>query len=414
LKLVFFNRFFLPDASATSQMLSDLALDLARHGEEVHVVTSRVPGGEADEETIEGVTVHRVADAIAGPHGLARRALAYLGYYRGARRIARRIVSTGDVVVLKTDPPLLSAAIAPLAKERGARVVAWLQDLFPEVAQEYGLPAFRSPLGTALRRVRDRSLARSDAVVAISDAMGQRVTALGCVETDRLHVIHNWADGGAIVPIDGEANPLRTQWDLDGKFVVAYSGNLGRVHEFDTMLDAASRLREMHDVRFLVIGRGPRLAQVRARAQRESLSNVQFESPQERHALAYSLAVADVHLSILRPEFEGLVHPSKLYGILAAARPMIFIGSVTDETARIVREARCGLAIRSGDGRSLADAIIDLKADLRGRNAMGTNARCAFDAAYDMPIALAKWRSVLGLEGRIPSTAGRLHTLTTG
>ena len=397
MKVVFFNRFFLPDASATSQVLSDLALHLAASGHEVHVVTSRVPGGEAREEEIGAVSVHRVAHAIPGPHGLARRALAYAGYYRGARRIAKRMVTPGDVVVLKTDPPLLSAAIAPIAVERGARVITWLQDLFPEIAQEYGIVGMRGLLGATLRRARDRSLERSDAVVVISKGMADRVTSLGCVDRTRLHVIHNWADGRAIVPVEGAANRLRRDWGLDGKFVVAYSGNLGRVHEFDTMLGAAALLREQRDVQFIVIGRGPRLAGVQVRVRRDALANVRFEPAQERRALASSLGVADVHLSILRPEFEGLVHPSKLYGILAAGRPMIFIGSVTGETARILRETGSGVAIPTGDARALADAIVRMKDDARGRTAMGASARKAFEAAYDMPIALAKWREVLGV-----------------
>lgn len=397
MKLVFFNRFFFPDTSGTSQMLSDLALHLARGGEDVHVVTSRVPGAEAPEETIGGVTVHRVADAIPGPHGLARRSLAYLGYYLGARRLARKIIRPGDVVVLKTDPPLLSAAIVPIAKERDARVVVWLQDLFPEVAREYGLAGFRGPLGAGLQRARDRSLARSDAVVAIGDEMAKRVAALACVSGERLHVIHNWADGRAIVPVDPRANRVRSQWQLHDRFVVAYSGNLGRVHEFDTFIASATALRDRDDVRFLVIGRGPRLAQVRSQAGRQGLANMRFEPPQSRESLANILGAADVHLSILRPEFEGLVHPSKLYGILAAGRPTIFIGSVTGETARILRETGSGIAVATGDARALTDAIVRMRDDPRGRTAMGAKARQAFEAAYDMPIAFAKWEEVLGV-----------------
>jgi glycosyltransferase involved in cell wall biosynthesis len=399
MKLVFFNRFFLPDPSATSQMLSDLALHLAAAGEEVHVVTSRVPGGEAREEMIGGVCVHRVADAVAGPHGLARRALAYFDYYRGARAAARRIVQAGDVVIAKTDPPLLSAAVAAIAKRRDARVVAWMQDLFPEVAQAYGIPGFRGPLGAALRRIRDRSLERSDAVVAIGEDMAKRIESLGRVPAQRLHVIHNWADGRAIVPVETGANRLRREWGLAGKFVVGYSGNLGRVHEFDTLFDAAALLGDRDDVRFIVIGGGPRLAQARARAARGRLANVRFEPLLPRESLAQSLGAVDVHISILRPEFEGLVHPSKLYGILAAGRPTVFIGSVTGETARILRESRSGLAIATGDARRLADALLALKDDPQARAAMGECARRTFEAQYDMPIALAKWRSLVGVQG---------------
>ncbi len=395
MKIVFFNRFFPPDNSATAQILGDLASHLARRGRDVHVVTSRVAGERDDPGAAPGVTVHRVADALAGPHGLARRALAYLAYYRGARACAARLVAPGDVVVLMTDPPMLSAALAQPARARGAKVVVWLQDLFPEVARAYGIPGAGGPSGALLRRARDRSLAGADAVVAIGDAMAERVARQRCVEPRRLHVIHNWADGRAIRPVAPAANPLRRAWDLADRFVVEYSGNLGRVHEFDTLLGAARALAA-HDIRFLIVGRGPRLAQVRSCVERETLGNVRFEPLQERADLAQSLGVGDVHVSVLRPQFEGLVHPSKLYGILAAGRPTIFVGSVTGETGRILARTGAGIAVPTGDAAALAAAILRLRDDAALRQAMGERARAAFEADYDMPVALAKWEALLG------------------
>jgi glycosyltransferase involved in cell wall biosynthesis len=188
---------------------------------------------------------------------------------------------------------------------------------------------------------------------------------------------------------------LRREWQLGDEFVVEYSGNLGRVHEFETLLDAARRLRSEGDVRFLVVGRGPRLAEVQARVAAEGLPNFRFEPHQDRARLSESLGVGDVHISVLRPEFEGLVHPSKLYGIMAAGRPTIFVGRVTGETARILEEADAGLAVECGDGAALAAAILRLKGDFTGRTAMGARARRAFETRYDMPIALDRWRALL-------------------
>ena len=150
MKVLFFNRFFYPDTSATSQIVSDLAFHCARTGYDVHVVTSRVPGGDARLENVHGVTIHRVAKAITTPHGLLRRGIAYLRYYLGARRAVRELVAPGDIVVVKTDPPLASRAVGPLAHRLGARTVVWLQDLFPEVAHRYGVPGTGGFGGAAL------------------------------------------------------------------------------------------------------------------------------------------------------------------------------------------------------------------------------------------------------------------------
>ena len=395
MKLIFFNRFFYPDTSATSQILSDLAFHLAGSGREVHVVTTHAPGGAGGPESIRGVHVHRVTEASTESPSLVRKAFAYLRYYSGARRAAAVLISAGDTVVLKTDPPLLSRAVGGIAKRRGARVVIWLQDLFPEIAREYGIRGMGGGTGALVRKLRDDSLALADAVVAISDRMAEQVHALGCVARGRTAVIHNWADGAAIVPIVAAANPLRSEWHVDDAFVVGYSGNLGRVHEFDTLLQAAASLRGEPAIRFLVIGRGPRLSEVKQRAAREGLANVAFLPHQDRGTLAQSLSAPDVHISILRPEFEGLVQPSKLYGIMAAGRPTIFIGDPEGETAHILAKAGAGLSVATGDEKALVAAILGLRDQPEMRERMGRKAREAFEKMYDMPIALAQWERIL-------------------
>ncbi len=395
MKILFFNRFFFPDTSATSQIVSDLAFHLARLGHDVHAITSRVPGPEVSVEAAHGVTIHRVAEATTTPHGLLRRGLGYVGYYRGARRAARQLIAPGDIVVIKTDPPLASRAVGPLAHRLGARTVVWLQDLFPEVAHRYGVPGAGGLSGAALRRMRNDSLAIADRVVVIGDLMAAHLEREDCVPHDRVEVIHNWADGTAIVPVDPADNALRRTWDLGDKFVVGYSGNLGRVHEFDTLLAAAAKLKDDDGIVFLIIGRGPRLAEVQEKARREGLSNLRFEPHQERELMAQSLGAVDVHLSVLRPEFEGLVHPSKLYGIMAAGRPTIFIGDPRGETASILAATGSGTSVAMGDAEGLVAAIRALRGDTDERLRMGQRARQAFDQRFAMPIALGQWTTLL-------------------
>lgn len=394
MRIVFFNRFFHPDASATSQMLSDLAFHLADRAE-VHVVTSASRNESIAVEHTRGVTIHRVAQAVAGPHGLVRRAYAYGRYFLGARSALRRIVRPGDIVVAKTDPPLLSVAIGPLAKARGATLVVWLQDLFPEVAEQYGIPGMGGALGVRLRTLRDHSLSLADGVVAIGEKMAARVLNSGCVVPGRLRVIHNWADGKSLLPLHHRQNDLRARWGLEDKFVVAYSGNLGRVHEFDTLLGTASRMQNERGIVFLIVGTGPRLAYVRQRATAENLANVRFQPLQERDSLVQSLGVADVHVSILRPEFEGFVLPSKLYGIMAVGRPAIFVGDPDGETAEILQASAAGMSVAVGDQEALVHAILKLRDSPSERERLGQNARKAFEAKYEMGHAFGEWDSLL-------------------
>src|SRR5262249_29975552 len=148
-----------------------------------------------------------------------------------------------DIIIAKTDPPMLSVIVAPIARWRGARLVNWLQDLFPEAAEVIGLDGRRLPgfVYGALRRVRNWSLYCAAANVALGDRMAERLAMLG-VTPARISVIANWIDADRVKPIAPEDNSLRREWGLDDEFVVGYSGNLGRAHDYETMLDAIIRL----------------------------------------------------------------------------------------------------------------------------------------------------------------------------
>ena len=105
--------------------------------------------------------------------------------------------------------------------------------------------------------------------------------------------------------------------------------------------------------------------------------------------------MADVHLVTLRPELEGLVVPSKFYGIAAAGRPTLFIGDPEGEIGTVIRESGCGMAVRQGDVAGLAEAILTLRDNAAPREQMGRNARDVFEAKFDMPIAVERWRRLL-------------------
>jgi glycosyltransferase involved in cell wall biosynthesis len=399
MKVVFVNRFYAPDHSATSQMLTDLAIALAAGGADVQVITSRlryddVAASLAPHEVIDGVEVHRVWTSRFGRGNLAGRALDYLSFCVAAGAKLFRLVRSGNVVVAKTDPPLVSVVAGWVARMRGARLVNWLQDLHPDVAANLGMAPARGPGGVLLRWLRDGSLRHAAANVVLGARMRVRVTALG-VDPKTIAVIPNWADGALLRPVERGANPLRAEWGLGDNFVVGYSGNLGRVHEFGTVLDAAEALRSHADIVFLFIGDGAQKAALATAAQERGLSNILFRPYQPRAALGQSLGAADVHLVTLRPELEGLVVPSKFYGVAAVGRPAIFIGDPEGEIGSVVREAECGMRVKQGDGARLAQAIMTLRDDLALRERMGANARRVFEERYDKAIAVEEWRRLL-------------------
>lgn len=398
-RLFFVNRFFYPDHSATSQMLSDLAFALAADGYAVHVVTSRLRYDDPsaplpDRETIKGVEVHRVRTTGFGRGHLAGRALDYLSFYIAATTRLLRLVGAGDLVVAKTDPPLISVPAGWVAGWRRARLINWLQDLFPEVAGALGMGLAKGAIGRLLLWLRNRSLQGAAMNVAIGEGMRQRLLDLG-VAPARVAVVHNWSYDERIRPLAAAANPLRLEWGLADRFVVGYSGNLGRAHELETLLAAAELLRERADVVFLFIGGGASMEGLRCEAKRLGILNLMFRPYQPTERLEESLTLPDVHLVVLRPQMEGLIVPSKFYGIAAAGRPTVFVGSPDGEIAMLLSSGPAGLAVAQGDSTGLAKAILRLRDDPGLREAMGRHARRLCDERFSRRAALQHWERIL-------------------
>jgi colanic acid biosynthesis glycosyl transferase WcaI len=398
-KIIFVNRFFFPDESATSRMLSDLAFRLAHRGLSVTVITSRLlygaPGATLPpREELNGVDVRRVATAAHGRARLAGRAVDYASFHVAAARELWQIAERGDVVVAKSDPPLIALSVALVARAKRVVLVNWLQDLFPELAAALTPRLLPKWLETRLLIARDRTLRRAAMNVVLGERMRDRLLARG-INATQIRIVPNWADPTEITPRSPEHSGIRQRLRLEGRFVVGYSGNLGRAHEFDTLLGAAELLRTDANFVFLITGAGAKATALREAVRAAGLANFVFQDYQPRELLADSLAAADAHLVSLLPSLEGLIVPSKIYGILAAGRPAIFIGATDGELARMLREQDCGTAVATGDCAHLAAELRALRDAPSRLLSLGERARQVALTSYTSEHAVASWLSLL-------------------
>jgi glycosyltransferase involved in cell wall biosynthesis len=383
-------------------MLTDLALHRAADGRQVHVISSRLSYEDPWVlypacDTIQGVRVTRVASTRFGRAHLPGRALDYLSFYAAVFWCLLRQLRRGDVVVAKTDPPLLSVVAGLAAWVRGARLVNWLQDVFPEVGAALGVGVLAGFPGRCLRGLRDMSLRQAAANVVLGERMAAYV-ANRKVAPARIACIPNWANDVDIVPIAHPENSLRRHWGWGDRFVVAYSGNLGRAHEVQTLLAAMELLfldERDGNIHFAFIGGGARMDEVRERVAARPGARVEFLPYQPRELLGASLGAADLHLVSLLPAMEGLIVPSKVYGIAAAGRPIAFVGDTEGEIGRLLARTSSGEAFAMGDAAGLARFIRRLAADPAAAGRMGENARRALDAQYSQARAFRAWRTLL-------------------
>lgn len=409
LEVLLLHQYFHPDVSSVSQILSRIAFDLAAHGHRVTALASRnVYDASAGapplprRERVNGVLALRCWGPSLGRSSLWRRgadmssylAQAFLRPLLGPRR---------DVTVAFTNPLLLPAAAGLLREFRGGRLVLVLMDVYPEVAVEAGVLRRGGAAHRVLARLSAFAYRAADAVVVLGEDMREVAVRGGC-PPGRIVTVRNWADTEGIRPVPAGENALRREWGLDGKFVVEYSGNLGVSHTFSELLDAAEILSRDDDVRFLLVGGGARFGEVRAEGERRGLSNLVFRPYQEASVLSESLSAGDVHYVSLRPGFEGLVVPSKAYGILAAGRPILYQGRGEGEVARMVEEEGVGTVLPPGDGEALARAVLRFRDDPALLRRTGEAARRSAVERHGEAGGLARYRDVV--EGRLPPRPG--------
>ena len=177
--------------------------------------------------------------------------------------------------------------------------------------------------------------------------------------------------------------------------MVGHSGNLGRAHDFDTILAASERLRDDPRISFLFIGSGHNLDKLAKLVNSRGLAaSFRFIPYQERTFLKYSLGVPDLHWLSLKPQLEGLIVPSKFYGIAAAGRPTIAITAADGEIANLPRNHNCGRVIEPGESEKLAATILELSRNSEQLATMGRNIRAMLDAQFTRRAAFRRWSAV--------------------
>jgi colanic acid biosynthesis glycosyl transferase WcaI len=408
-RVIFINRYFYPDHAATAEILSSLAFELVSCGFDVHVITSRLRYDDTSVtlrpwEVIHGVSIWRIWTSRRGRQNLIGRSLDYFSFYLFAGWQLLRIARAGDVVVAMTDPPLLSVVAAPIAWLRRLHLVNWLQDIFPEVAEALRVGGSAGSLAfRLLRPLRNRSLQAADINVVVGHRMADHLVEES-IPRRKIRVIENWSDGEFISPTPASESELRRSWGLQDAFVIGYAGNLGRVHDLVTVITAMVLLQERaarseddisNRIKFVFIGGGAQFPELEREVSQRGLRNVLTRPYQRRERLSQTLAVADVHLVTLNPKLEGLVMPSKFYGVLAAGRPVLFVGAGQGELAKLVQEIGCGLAVKSGHGMMLMESILELASDLKLCARMGFRGREAFEERWSKGRAIEKWTEAL-------------------
>jgi colanic acid biosynthesis glycosyl transferase WcaI len=391
-RILVLNQYYWPGVEATAQLLAQLCEALARDYD-VTVVTGNLHGHDLpSEETRNDVRIVRTRSTSYDRTQLHHRAVNYATYLGDSARTGLR-GERPDLVLCMTDPPVVGDVGLLVARHFGVPLLVISQDVFPEIAERIKRIEQPVVLG-ALRSLVALYLRRADRVVAIGETMKRRLEQKGAPPA-RVVVIPNWVDTAELTP-----QPRAIEWSdahgLGEQFVVMHSGNIGHAQDLDTLVRAATFLRDVQQLRIVVIGFGARHGEVTRLAQQlEVTETVKFFGYQPRELLPLSLASGDLHYVGLARGLAGYVVPSRTYGVLAAGRPVLVSADPESETVRLVEEAGCGLVLPPGRPDLVAGVIRDVVEGRVSLDGMGERGRAWVEREADRSVAFDRYRRLV-------------------
>jgi colanic acid biosynthesis glycosyl transferase WcaI len=289
----------------------------------------------------------------------------------------------------------LLSLVGTLVKSwRGSQHFIWEMDLYPDVAVDLGVCRSQSTLTKLIASLADYSRRRADGIVALGDDMQERLLRHG-IPAARIKVVHNWAD----------RSEIRPQPFPDGPLTVHYSGNLGLAHDTATIQQTMLQLAADDRIRFTFAGGGPQRKALQDFCTQNNLSRVDFRPYCRRDQLSSSLAEGHLGLVTQKPETTGSIVPSKVYGIMAAGRPLLYIGSPRATPARIIERFTCGWYVETGASRELAALLTRLAHQPNEVTEAGERARRAFVDHFDRRLGVNQITAFLGAKPQAAYTS---------
>lgn len=380
-RILFVGLNYAPEPIGIGPYTAGLAESLVARGHRVHAVVGQpyypewklFPRFKGRWQSAEenGVAITRCPHYIpANPSG-ARRLAHHASFASSAYPAARAARRALKPELVFTVAPSMIAVPTALRMARRAGVPLWLhiQDFEVGAAFATGLLDDSGRVARAALAFEDRMLHAADVVSTISEPMRDLLAAKG-VAPDRIVELRNWANHEPrIAASDGAA--LRKAWDLEGRFVAVYSGNIANKQGLEVVIEAARLLAKRPDIAFVVSGEGPN--RVRLEALARDLPNLRFENLQPPETVGELLKLADVHLLPQLPGAADLVLPSKLGNMLCSGRPVIATAMPGTGIARELLGS--GIVVAPEDPQAIADAVELLAARPRQRAAMGEMGR---------------------------------------
>ena len=386
---------FPPDGVSTALIMGELAADLKARGHEVSVVTTsphynRDPGAEAKQPLRRWVgTLLRRSDYHGIPvihtfmppkrGGIAGRLAAWAAFHALSTAVSLVAVARPDVLIVPSPPLTVGISAWMVCAVRRARFIYNVQEIYPDIAVSLGALRNRT-LIRLLERLERFVYDRAAVVTVIGPRMRERLLTKG-VAPDKIEVVPNFVDLSDMRP-GPKDNSFSREYGMADRFVVLYAGNMGPAQELERFIDAAALLRDEPDVHCVLVGGGTSEQSLRNRITQLGVTNCTLIGYQPYARMREIYAAADVCLVPLAAETGSDAIPSKVYRILACARPIIATADAGSDLAQMIKRSGGGVVVPPGSPEAIAQAIRDAARNPTQWAAMGEIGRQHVQSYY--------------------------------
>jgi glycosyltransferase involved in cell wall biosynthesis len=408
------TQFYPPDYAATGQLIQELAIQLSEQGMHVNVFTGQ-PGYAFKKhqapsiEQVNRLKIRRSRASQLWSNRIRGKAInGVLFCLRAGLHLLKHRKET-DVLLLTTAPPFLSIIGYLTHLCFGIPYVCLVYDLYPDAAIELDIISANHFIARLWNKVNSLVWQNAQGIIVLSSTMKERIVNKHPQIAEQISVIHNWADANWIKPLPKQENWFAQNYGTNKKFTVLYSGNLGRCHDIETILGAMELLKDK-PIQFVFIGAGAKQENFIEEVDKLGLRNCLFLPYQDRENLPYSLTACDLAFVSIAPGMEGVVAPSKLYGLMAAGTAIAAICEPHSYLRRVITSAQCGASFNHNDSKELAEFIHFLSLNPSWTAAMGASGRRYLEANFTPEIIARQYTEVLNPDQYIAEGYGEVNS----
>lgn len=406
-KMLMLANYFYPDVASLGQLMTELAEELQNDIDLTVVAafpnyTGNIPekynGKRIVEEKHQNIRILRVRVPEFDKTNKISRIKYILSYFFNS---IVAIVKSGkqDIIYTTSQPPILGGVLGVIGKVfKRAKLIYNIQDFNPEQTEAVGYAKNKFIIECA-RFVDKISCKFSNTVIVVGRDMQQTLNKrFNYKNVPKNIVINNWTNENVIKPLEQNNSKIiefKEKYGLKDKFVFMYSGNIGLFYDLENIIKVIGEFKDNDEVIFAFIGDGAVKQQLVDYCNKNDIKNVKFIPYQDKKDLIYSLNSADIHWVVNAKGIKGVSVPSKLYGVMAAGKPVLGVLDEGSEARLIVEECNCGVCIEPGNYKEISRNIEYILNNKELIKSLGENGRKYLEVNLTKDVSINKYKDTI-------------------